>query len=204
MRESASLSFISTIHDLLAMLHQCENTVEAQILEGQHPRMVRFVFRGRVSRWYSQHHSTIISTARSCSKHKDDAMKKTAEITVSAYTSGSGQSGELTKGKGFDAYLYLLPETSKMLGAQALGERAVLLYECIDSMIKNMSGNASGSASKASKEKRITTTQMQQADALAEAILADIPDPELRHRLRDQIKRADNKLSALTQLLNQK
>lgn len=204
MRESAALSFISTVHDLCAMLHQCKNTVEDQIQNGQSARIVRYTFRGRVSRWYSQNHSKIISTARVCSTHKDDALKQTAGITITAFTSGSGQGGMHTKGKGFDQYLWLLPETTKALGQGAIGARAARAYAEIDSMIENMTGKTSASAPKSSREKPITTTQMQQADAVVEAILAEISDPAYRHQLREQIKRADNKLSTLTQLLSQK
>ena len=197
MNGSASLSFVSNVHDLIRDLARFRISVEEQIEKGLPVLTIKYLFSGRTSVWYSSHHQSIVGTARSCAT-RDSALEEISRITFSAYNSSSGAT-QLTKGKAFKKYLELLPAACAELGVEHLGKRALADYEAIISLIDSNTVKAQR-ASKRSKEKTLVTTQMQQADALYETLLAQQSEPE-RHKLREQTKRADNKLVALLKLL---
>lgn len=197
MKESAALTFISNVHELIAALAAMRSSVENQLYEGMKPRTVKYLFVGRTSVWYSSHHPKIVSAAKVLATRKS-ALEDVSRITFSAYKSDSGLT-ELTKGRAFTKYIELLPRATDELGAGHLGKRAALDYALIIALIEGAGGAADG-VQKKSKGKTLVTTQMQQADAACERILADMSEAE-RHLMREQIKRADNKLAALLKLI---
>lgn len=197
MNESASLSFLSNAHDLIHALSAMRASVEEQIEKGLKVLTIKYLFAGRASVWYANHHQSIVGSARSCATRKS-ALEAVSQITFSAYSSSSGAT-QLTKGKAFKRYIELLPAASEELGSGHLGKRALADYEAIVSLIDGHKEKPQ-SASKRSKEKPLVTTQMQQADALCERLLAQMSVAD-RHIMREKIKRADNKLVALLKLM---
>lgn len=197
MNESASLSFLSNVHELVHALSAMRTSVEEQIENGLRVLTIKYLFAGRTSNWYANHHQSIIGSARSCATRKS-ALEAVSQITFSAFSSSSGAT-QLTKGKAFKRYLELLPQATEELGSGHLGKRALSDYEAIISLIEGHKEKPQR-ASKRSKEKPLITSQMQQADALCESLLAQMSVAD-RHIMREKIKRADNKLVALLKLM---
>lgn len=197
MNESASLSFLSNVHELIHALSAMRMSTEEQIEKGLEAMTLKYLFAGRTSNWYASHHQSIVGNARACAT-RDSALQAIGQITFSAYNSSSGAT-QLTKGKAFKRFIELLPQAAEELGSAHLGWRALENYESIITLIEGQKKKPQ-SASKRSKVKPLVTTQMQQADALCETLLAQMSEPE-RHKLREQIKRADNKLAALLKLI---
>jgi hypothetical protein len=201
MKEAAALTFMSNVHELISALAEMKSSVEAQLEEGLTPRTVKYLFVGRCSAWYGKHHAKIIASAKIVATKKS-ALEHISRITFSAFKSDSGLT-ELTKGRAFTQYVESLPRACADLGHEAVGRRVVIDYALIVALIEAAGGAAKGTAEKAKKGKTLVTTQMQQADAACERILADMPEAD-RHIYREQIKRADNKLTALMGLIAKK
>jgi hypothetical protein len=197
MQSSASHVFLSIAHDLITFMSALRSTVIDQLEQGMEPQTVNYLFKGRLSSWYSQNHMKIVSTAHSLCQNKSN-LAHIGKITVSAYTGGSGMT-RLTKGAAFKTYIEFLPAAMSEIGRADLGTRALSDFESIQNLISE-SGQASESDSKQRKQKTLISAQIQAADALYEQILSDMSEQQ-RHELRQQTARADNKLTALMGLL---
>uniref|UniRef100_A0AAU6W1G6 Uncharacterized protein n=1 Tax=Pseudomonas phage Nican01 TaxID=3138540 RepID=A0AAU6W1G6_9CAUD len=156
-----------------------------------------YLFKGRVSKWYSLNHMKIIATAQMLAR-KETNLAFIGQITVSAYTSGSGMT-KMTKGAAFKSYLELLPDAMAEIGQHDLGRRVIQDFDAITTLIENH-GKSSVARSKQRKDKTLVSAQRETANALYEELLSAQSD-HLRHALREATRKSDNKLVALTKLL---
>lgn len=197
MQSSAAHTFTSIARDLIALLAQLKSSAIDQLEQGTEPAVVSYLFKGRVSKWYSQNHMRIIATAQMLARRESN-LAYIGKITVSAYTSGSGLT-KMTKGAAFKSYLELLPQAMSEIGYVELGQRAAQDFDTVVSLIEQH-GKASTARSKQRKDKTIISAQRETANALYEELLSTQHD-EVRHALREQTRRSDNKLVALMKLL---
>lgn len=197
MQSSAAHTFISIAHELIALLAQLKSSAQEQLDQGTDPGTVTYLFKGRLSKWYSMNHMKIIASAQMCTRSQSN-VASIGRITVSAYTSSSGMT-RLTKGSAFKSYLELLPEATAELGRAEIGQRVAQDYEAVEQLIKNF-GRASVALSKRRKDKTLASAQRETANALYEELLSTQHD-DRRHELREKTKREDNKLVALMKLL---
>lgn len=197
MQNSATHTFVSIAHELIALLAQLKSSSFDQLEEGTEPRVVAYLFRGRLSKWYSQNHMKIIASAQQLAGNKSN-LAFIGKITVSAYTSSSGMTS-LTKGSAFKSYLELIPTAMAEIGHIELGKRVVQDFEAILAMIESH-GESSVAHSKQRKDKTLESAQREQAIAVYEQILSTQSE-DRRHALREKTRKSDNKLVALMELL---
>lgn len=199
MQSSAIHTFVSIGNDLVTLLAQLKFTTLEQLEEGTGPGVVAQLYKGRLSNWYSMNHMKIIATAQAILKPGSN-IASIGKITVSAYNSNSGMS-RLTKGAGFATYVELIQLAMTEIGKAELGDRIVNDLAAIDLQIKGFT-QSSVARSTAQRDVSLVSTQRSAANALYELVLSDIADETTRHELREQTKRADNKLTALKVLIN--
>lgn len=197
MQAAAAHTFTSIAHELTALLAQLKSAAQGQLEEGTEPATVSYLFKGRVSKWYSQNHMKIIATAQSLARRESN-LAHIGKITVSAYTSSSGMTA-LTKGAAFKNYLDLIPAAMAEIGHVELGREVVRRFDEVVTMIENH-GKSSVARSKQRKDKTLVSAQRATANALYEELLSAQHD-DLRHALREQTARSDNKLVALMKLI---
>lgn len=197
MQEAAAHTFCSIAHELTALLAQLKSKAQDQLEEGTEPAVVSYLFKGRVSKWYSQNHMKIIATAQTIARRESN-LAHIGKITVSVYASSSGMTA-LTKGAAFKSYLEKLPQAMAEIAQGELGNKVTRLFDDIVTMIENH-GKSSVARSKQRKDKTLASTQREAANAAYEHLLSAQGD-EKRHELREQTARADNKLVALAKLL---
>lgn len=197
MQSSAAYTFASIAHDLIALLAQLKSSAHDQLEQGTDAGTVTYLFKGRVSKWYSQNHMKIIATAQQLSRRESN-LAHIGKITVSAYTSSSNMTA-LTKGAAFKQYLELIPKAMAEIGQIELGQRVTRDFDAIATMIENH-GKSSVALSKRRSDKTLASAQRETANALYEELLSTQHD-DRRHELREKTKREDNKLVALMKLL---
>lgn len=197
MQAAAAHTFISIAHELTALIAQLKSAAQDQLEQGTEPATVSYLFKGRVSKWYSQNHMKIIATAQSLARRESN-LSQIGKITVSAYTSSSGMTA-LTKGAAFKSYLELLPKAMAEIGHADLGRDVIRRFDEVTTMIETH-GQSSVARSKQRKDKTLVSAQQVAANAAYEQLLS-AQSTEKRHELREKTARADNKLVALAKLL---
>lgn len=197
MKSAAANTFTSIAHDLIALLAQLKSSAFDQLEQGTEPGTVTYLFKGRLSKWYSQNHMKIIASAQTLAGNQSN-LAFIGKITVSAYSSGSGMTN-LTKGSAFKTYLELLPAAMAEIGQLSLGKRVTQDFDAVVVMIENH-GKSSVARSKQRKSKTLVSAQIEAANAVYEQILSTQHD-DRRHELREKTRKSDNKLVALMKLL---
>ncbi|MEG0063113.1 MAG: hypothetical protein RR740_00775, partial [Pseudomonas sp.] len=180
MNSSAALTFTSVTHDLTATIAQLRSAAQDQLERGLEPATVNYLFKGRISKWYSVNHAKIVSSARSNAR-KGSALEVIGKLTVSAYSSSSGMSN-LTKGAAFKEYLEALPAAMNELSNPDLGRRAARDFDAVVNMITD-AGEAPETRTAKRKEKTLLSAQRAAANAAYEHLLSAQSD-EKRHELR--------------------
>lgn len=197
MQSAAAHTFASIAHDLIALIAQLKASAHDQLEEGTDTGTVAYLFKGRLSKWYSTNHMRIIASAQTLARRESN-LAHIGKITVSAYTSGSGLT-KMTKGAAFKNYLELLPQATAEIGKIELGQRVTRDFDEVVSLIENF-GKSSVARSKQRKDKTCEIAQHEAANAVYEQILSTHHD-DRRHELREQTRKSDNKLVALMKLL---
>lgn len=195
---SAAHSLASINVELIALLADLKFSTLNQLEDGLTPQTVNYLYRGRLSSWYSKNHPKIVSSAQSLAS-KGPAMVELSKLTTSAYSSSSGKT-QLTPGNVFKAYIELLPDAMREIGKLELAVRVMTALTEIEQQIKGFSEETPRTAPK-KKSNPLLAEQAAQANDLYEQLLGSIDDERLRHDLREKTKRADNKLGALMKLI---